>query len=66
MYIVEGAGGNDMYVQVEDLCKNLIYSDPPKNFSAKLVYNTGFGVISIRTDIKDGYPTNISYHHFSS
>ena len=21
VYIVEGAGGNDMYVQVEDLCK---------------------------------------------
>ena len=36
-----------------------------KNFSAKLVYNTGFGVISVRTDIKDGYPTNLTYNHYS-
>ena len=42
------------------------YLDPHKNFSAALVLNTGFGVISIKTDKKDAYPTNIEYNHFSS
>jgi hypothetical protein len=34
-----------------------------KNYSAKILYNTGFGVLSVMSNNYSGHTTNITYQH---
>ena len=44
----------------------IIYVDSLKNFSKKIVYNSGYGILSISSDSVMGYPKNVTYKHVSA
>ena len=42
------------------------YLDASKDFTKKLVYNSGFGILSVAGVSQNLYPANITYRHYSA
>ena len=45
IYVVDGSSGNDYYVEMNAECNFNFIIDQPRNFSASIVYGTGYGIL---------------------